>query len=102
MPRQKQYQWSSTGEEQSEENYERKSRSQLKRESSALQELGSRLARVPLPELERMDLEPKLIQAFRDLPRITSNEARRRHFQYIGKLMRNVEDIDALKRLVED
>ena len=57
---------------------ERVSRSQKKRESTALQELGASLAKLPLRELERLGISPDLLAAYRELSRITLFEEGRR------------------------
>ena len=76
---------------------ERVSRSQKKRESTALQELGASLAKLPLRELERLGISPDLLAAYRELSRITSREAKRRQMQYIGRLMREEDDTERLQ-----
>ena len=79
---------------------ERVSRSQKKRESAALQELGASLAKLPLRELERLGISPDLLAAYRELSRITSREAKRRQMQYIGRLMREEDDTERLQEAV--
>ena len=66
------------------------SKSALKREFSALQELGEQLLALTTAELESLSLDAKLEQAIRDATRIKSRGALRRQKQYIGKLMRDV------------
>jgi ribosome-associated protein len=84
------------------------SKSQRKRDASALQALGEQLAELPAGTLDKMALPDRLRQALDDLPRITAHEARRRHCQFIGKLMRNVDPeplqaaIDAYHRPTRD
>lgn len=70
---------------------ERPSKSQRKRDMTALQDLGESLLRLTSAELARIDLPEELRQAITGSARITSHEARRRHLQYIGKLMRQVD-----------
>jgi ribosome-associated protein len=67
------------------------SKSQLKRDMTALQELGETLADLSKQQLDQLDLPETLRDALDDLPKITAHEGRRRHMQYIGKLMRHVE-----------
>ena len=81
---------------------ERVSRSQKKRESTALQELGASLAKLPLRELERLGISPDLLAAYRELSRITSREAKRRQMQYIGRLMREEDDTERLQEFGRD
>ncbi|GAB3286509.1 ribosome biogenesis factor YjgA [Parahaliea aestuarii] len=68
------------------------SKSELKRRMTALQELGETLTRLSDRQLERIPLiDPQLIQAIAETKAINSNSARRRHMQFIGKLMRNID-----------
>lgn len=57
----------------------------------ALQELGVRLVALPADNLERVDLPEALRAAVLEARRMSSNEARRRQLQYIGRLMRDVD-----------
>ncbi len=82
------------------EGAERVSRSERKRRSAALQDLGADLAALPLRELAKLGLAPALLQAFRDLAGITAREARRRQMQYIGRLMREEDDPERLRDAV--
>lgn len=77
------------------EEYERPSKSQLKREMHALQELGETLIAMKPGERARFALSDDLEHAIDETARISSREARRRHMQYVGKLMRK-EDLTAL------
>ena len=67
------------------------SRTDLKRESSQLQELGEELLTLRADLLERLDLPEKLAEALREARRITNFEGKRRQMQFIGKLMRLLE-----------
>jgi ribosome-associated protein len=67
------------------------SKSQLKRESTALQDLGGELVKLSRDQLKKIDLPEKLGDAVREAQRITSHGAIRRQMQYIGKLMRDVD-----------
>lgn len=69
----------------------RPSKSQLKREMTALQELGEQLAALPAARLAALDIPERLRDALREWSRIRAHEGRRRHAQYIGKLMRDVD-----------
>jgi len=80
---------------------ERPSKSQRKRDMTALQDLGESLLRLTSAELARIDLPEELRQAITGSARITSHEARRRHLQYIGKLMRQV-DPQPLRAAIDD
>jgi len=80
---------------------ERPSKSQRKRDMTALQELGESLLRLSAAELARIDLPEALREAIAEMSHIGSHEARRRHRQYIGKLMRQV-DPQPLRAAIED
>lgn len=67
------------------------SKTQLKKEMHALQELGEVLTSLSRDQLEQLDLPEALRDALDELQRVGKHEARRRHMQYIGKLMRDVD-----------
>lgn len=77
------------------------SRSQKKRDSSALQVLGGKLAELPDSALKRLDLPPRLQEAIRDYKGLTQHEAKRRQLQFIGALMRET-DAEPLSRAVDN
>jgi len=83
-----------------EENTEYKSRTVKKKEAEHLQKLGEKLAKLPIPQLKRMDLPHKLEKALIDGKSIKQNVAGRRHRQFIGALMRDV-DPDPIYRALE-
>ncbi|KQP22019.1 ribosome biogenesis factor YjgA [Pseudorhodoferax sp. Leaf267] len=68
------------------------SRTDLKRESTALQELGEQLLGLRPEQLEPLALPEKLQEAIAEARRITNFEGKRRQIQFIGKLMRKLED----------
>lgn len=80
---------------------DRPSKSALKREMTALQDLGERLLHLTPGELATVPLDPRLAEALRETRQIKSNSARRRHLQYIGKLMRQL-DAEPIQRAVEE
>lgn len=65
------------------------SKSQLKREATALQELGRQLLELSKERLQKISMSEKLREALLHGQRLSKNEARRRQLQYIGKLMRS-------------
>lgn len=67
------------------------SKSQRKREMLELQQLGEELARLPRARIDVLDVPDSLRQALREHAQLRSFEGRRRHAQYIGKLMRQVD-----------
>jgi len=72
------------------------SKSQRKRDMHALQALGGELVRLRRDQLQRIELPEELREAIDFAHRVSSHEARRRHMQYLGKLMRQV-DADAIR-----
>jgi len=75
-----------------EEEYTQPSKSQLKRQMTALQELGESLIVLSDKQLAKIPIaDERLLLAIAETKRIKSNNARRRHMQFIGKLMRDIE-----------
>lgn len=77
-----------------------KSKSQVKRELHALQDLGERLTTLKPDQLERLPLSDMLLKALLEAPKHKAHAARKRHIQYIGKLMRS-QDIEAITQLLD-
>ena len=67
------------------------SKSQLKREMTALQDLGAELVALSKERLAKIDMPDRLREALLDAQRFTKHEARRRQMQFIGKLMRDID-----------
>ena len=67
------------------------SRTELKKESEDLQQLGTELLELRADLLDPLDLPDKLLDALREVRTITNFEGRRRQMQFIGKLMRRLE-----------
>ncbi len=68
------------------------SRTDLKRESAELQKLGESLMGLRADLFEPLGLPEKLVEALRDAARITNFEGKRRQMQFVGKLMRKLEE----------
>lgn len=68
------------------------SKTELKRESTELQKLGEALLTLRADLMERLALPESLLGALEELRRITSFEGRRRQLQYVGKLMRGLDE----------
>lgn len=68
-----------------------KSRTQLKKEATALQKMGERLVTLSDDQLSRMGLPAALIEAIVVVRTMKSRGARRRQMQYIGSIMRSVD-----------
>ncbi|MBN8413522.1 MULTISPECIES: ribosome biogenesis factor YjgA [Halomonas] len=80
---------------------DRPSKSQLKREMHELQALGERFIAMKPDERARFPLSDDLLRAIEETDRIRAREARRRHMQYVGKLMRK-EDLDAIQAVFDE
>lgn len=73
------------------------SKSQLKRDSKALQELGKKLSHYNDEQLARIPLTDELHQALLLTRRIDNKRgALKRHYQFVGKLLRNIPVDDIL------
>ena len=77
------------------------SKSQIKREMTALQALGKKLTELKDAQLKKMPISDELMKAVLESRNITQREATRRHLQYIGKLMRD-EDSAAIQYAVDE
>jgi len=77
------------------------SKSQVKRELLALQELAQRLTATSRSELEPLGLSEATRAAIDETARIKDQRARRRHFKRIAKLLAR-EDMDAVHALVDE
>lgn len=73
------------------DNIHYQSRTQKKKEAEALQELGLKLNALSVQQLESIDIPDNLRTAVIEGKSITSNIAGRRHRQFIGALMRDVD-----------
>lgn len=74
-----------------ENEYSGPSKSQLKREMTALQDLGAELVELSRERLAKIEMPERLRDALLDAQRFTKHEARRRQMQYIGKIMRDID-----------
>ena len=83
------------------ESDERPSKSQRKRDMTALQETGEQLVALSAAELTRFGLPEQLLEAVVQAQRIRDFEGRRRQIQYIGRLMREVDAAPIRARLDE-
>ncbi len=77
-----------------------KSKTQIKRELHALQDLGTRLTTFKPELLDKLPLTDALRKALADAPKHVTNAAKKRHIQFIGKLMRE-QDTEAILALID-
>lgn len=78
---------------------ERPSKTLLKKQAHELQRLGEQLAALSDDRLSQVPMPEPLLDALRETRNIRSHEGRRRHLQYVGKLMR-LADIEPLREAV--
>ena len=80
------------------------SKTDLKKHSDRLQQLGESLLTLRADLTQRLDLPEKLLDAVAEARKITNFEGRRRQMQYIGKLMRALPDdtIAAIEAALEE
>ncbi len=75
------------------------SKTKLKAEADAQQELGVRLTELPKDRLLKLNLPEDVVTAILDTKKITANGAIRRHRQYLGRLMREVDTAPITEQL---
>jgi ribosome-associated protein len=73
--------------------------SKTKLKADAQQALGVRLSELPKDKLLKLDLPDAVTTAVLDTKKITANGAIRRHRQYLGRLMRELDNAPILEQL---
>lgn len=83
--------------------YDRPSKSQLKREMTALQELGEELVSQPKDRVMRVPMPEDVREVILECQKIKDHEGRRRQMQFVGKKMRTLEEdeIAAIQRVLD-
>jgi len=71
--------------------FSRPSKTQLKKASHDLQDLGEAVVSLPDDRLAGLAIDESLLSAIQEYKRTRSHEGRRRQMQYIGKLMRRTD-----------
>ena len=86
-----------------EQEYDRPSKSQLKREMTALQKLGEDLVAEPRDRVKRVPMPEDVRDAILECQQIKDHEGRRRQMQYVGKKMRTLDEneIAAIQRTLD-
>ena len=77
------------------------SKTRLKQQSHDLQKLGIALADLSDARLARLDLPERLLDALLEYRNTRTHEGRRRQLQYVGKLMREVDDAPLREAVAE-
>ncbi|KFI05929.1 ribosome biogenesis factor YjgA [Massilia sp. BSC265] len=83
--------------------YERPSKSEAKRQSNELQKLGEQLVDAPRDRVKRVEMPEDVKEAILTCQSITNHEGRRRALQFVGKKMRTLdeEEVEVIKRTIE-
>jgi ribosome-associated protein len=86
-----------------EQEYDRPSKSQLKRDMTTLQELGEELVSQPKDRVMRVPMPEDVRDAILECQKIKAHEGRRRQLQYVGKKMRTLDDdeIAAIQKMLD-
>lgn len=86
-----------------EQEYERPSKSELKRQVNALQDLGAALIAEPRDRVKRVPMPEDVRDAILECQLITNHEGRRRQLQYVGKKMRTLDEAEvaAIQRAID-
>ena len=78
-----------------------KSRTAIKKEVEALQVFGTQIVELSDKYLSRIPLEGRRAEAVQEARGMRHREGRRRQLQFIGKLMRDAENIEEIKEAYE-
>jgi len=83
--------------------YDRPSKSELKRQSNELQKLGEQLVEAPRDRVKRVPMPEDIRDVILETQTITNHEGRRRAMQFVGKKMRTLdeEEIAAIQRAID-
>jgi len=86
-----------------EQEYERPSKTELKRQSDALQHLGLELVEQPRDRVKRVPMPDDVRDAILECQNIKNHEGRRRQLQFVGKKMRSLteEEVAVIRRTIE-
>ncbi len=86
-----------------EQEYERPSKSELKRQMDELQKLGAQLVAEPRDRVKRVPMPDEVKDAILMCQTITNHEGRRRQLQYVGKMMRTLseEEVAVIQRTID-
>ena len=75
------------------------SKTKLKAEADAAQDIGKKLIALSKEKLIKLDLPETLFDAVIEAKRLTANGAIRRQLQYLGRLMRDIDNAPIIEQL---
>lgn len=83
--------------------YDRPSKSELKRQSNELQKLGEQLVDAPRDRVKRVPMPEDVRDVILETQTITNHEGRRRALQFVGKKMRTLdeEEVAIIQRTID-
>lgn len=83
--------------------YDRPSKSELKRQSNELQKLGEQLVEAPRDRVKRVPMPEDVRDVILETQTITNHEGRRRALQFVGKKMRTLdeEEVAVIQRTID-
>lgn len=86
-----------------EQEYDRPSKSELKRQSNELQKLGEQLVDAPRDRVKRVPMPDDVRDAILECQTITNHEGRRRALQFVGKKMRTLteDEVAVIQRTID-
>jgi ribosome-associated protein len=86
-----------------EQQYDRPSKSQLKRDMTALQKLGEELVAQSRDRVKRVPMPEDVREVILECQKIKDHEGRRRQMQFVGKKMRTLEEdeITAIQKVLD-
>ncbi|MGK5034029.1 ribosome biogenesis factor YjgA [Janthinobacterium sp. LB3P118] len=86
-----------------EQEYERPSKSELKRQMTVLQKLGEELVNEARDRVKRVPMPEDVRDAILECQQIKDHEGRRRQLQFVGKKMRTLdeEEVAAIQRTID-
>ena len=75
------------------------SKTTLKKESKDIKKFGEKLVKYNQEVLNKFNFPPGIYEAIHELKNIKSNSAKKRQVQYLGKLLRAINMVDALETM---
>lgn len=84
-----------------ENEYDGPSKTQVKQAMHGLQDIGTELLKLSGAQLNGIGMEPRLREALREHGRMPTREAKRRHMQFIGRLIREGDQEGFLRRALD-
>ncbi len=78
------------------------SKTRVKQDMHGLQDIGTQLLALSRAQLDGIGMESRLRAALREHGRMPTRESKRRHMQFIGRLIREGNEEESLRRAMDD